>query len=326
MKAKATVTFSSALATHFETHIAEKRIMGCRYVSTARVLRRFDRFLAEHNVLDPDIERNVVEKWLERNPNESVATHSSRVTCTRQFCLFLKHQGFAPFIPGKYASRRQRSIPYIFTREEIRSLLSFVDNLRDDVRSPHRRMVFGLIFRLLYGCGLRVSEILKLTVDDVNLDAGVLRIIDTKFRKDRLIPVAQPLTERLRAYAQTCSENRRGKNYFLRAPHGGQWGHRRVYDIFRQALWECGIPHCGRGKGPRIHDLRHTFACHRLGDWIRAGVDVDVALPVLSTYLGHESLYHTQRYLHFVADMYPDIVSKLESRFGHIISRKGHAR
>ncbi len=314
--------FRSALASYIETHIAEKQVMGCRYRSAVDALRRFDGFLAEQAVECPDIERHIVEAWLERRPNESVSTQSGRVTNVRQFCLFLKRQGFAPFIPGKYARRSRHYVPYIFTRQEIHSLLRFVDSLREDVRSPHRRIVFGLIFRLLYGCGLRVSEVLHLTVDDVDLDAGVLRIIDTKFRKDRLIPIVPSLTERLRAYALKCPKNRRGNTPFFSAPHGGQWGYRRVYDIFRQALWECGIPHTGRG--PRIHDLRHTFACHRLGEWIRNGVDVDVALPVLSTYMGHESLYHTQCYLHFVADMYPDIVRKLDSRFGHIISRKGY--
>ncbi len=319
--------FSSALAPYIRAHVAEKQIMGNRYTSHVYLLRRFDRHLAEHNVTSTDLERHVVEAWLQRDPNESVSTQSHRVTCTRQFCLFLKHQGFAPFIPGKYAGRRRQFVPYIFTREEVRSLLTFVDNLREDVRSPHRRMVFGLIFRLLYGCGLRVSEVLHLTVDDVDLDAGILRIVDTKFRKDRLIPVAESLTERLRVYARTClEENRRRNGFFFSAPHGGQWSHGHIYIVFRQVLWGCGISHTGRGRGPRIHDLRHTFACHRLGEWIRAGVDVDVALPVLSTYLGHESPYQTQRYLHFVADMYPDIASRLDSRFSRIISGKEYTR
>jgi integrase len=198
-----------------------------------------------------------------------------------------------------------------------------MDNLREDLRSPHRRVALGLIFRLLYGCGMRISEILHLNVDDVDLDAGILRVVDTKFRKDRLIPVSPSLAERLRAYADLCPKSRRSNDLFLNAPHGGPWSHGHIYIIFRQALSACGISHTGRG--PRIHDLRHTFACHRLGDWIRSGVDVDVALPVLSTYMGHGSLYHTQRYLHFVADMYPDIVSKLDTRLSHNISRKGGA-
>lgn len=312
---------ASVLAPYIEAHIAEKQIMGCRFTSQIQLLRRFDYHLAVHHVAGPNLERSVVEEWLKRSPNESASTQSGRVACVRQFCIFLKHQGFAPFIPGKYPGNRQQFVPYIFTREEIHSLLTFVDNLREDVRYPHRRMVFGLVFRLLYGCGLRISEVLHLTVDNVDLDAGVLRIVDTKFRKDRLIPIAQSLTERLQAYIKACPP-RNGRDYLFRTSHGGQWIHRCIYDTFRQALWECRISHHGRGKGPRIHDIRHTFACHCLSKWIHEERDLDVMLPVLSAYMGHQSPYHTQRYLHFVADMYPDIVQKLDAQFGHIISRK----
>lgn len=315
--------FSSALAPYINAHVAEKQAMGCRYKTAIRILQRFDRFLVERNVETPNLERQVVEDWLERGCGESVSMRSGRVTCLRQLCLFLKHQGFSPFVPGRYDCRRRHSLPYVFIREEVQSLLTFMDNLQEDVRSPHRRVALGLIFRLLYGCGMRISEILHLNVDDVDLDAGILRVVDTKFRKDRLIPVSPSLAERLRAYADLCPRSRRPNDLFLSAPHGGPWSHGHIYIVFRQALWGCGISHTGRG--PRIHDLRHTFACHRLGDWIRSGVDVDVALPVLSTYMGHESLYHTQRYLHFVADMYPDIVSKLDTRLSHSISRKGGA-
>ena len=78
----------------------------------------------------------------------------------------------------------------------------------------------------------------------------------------------------------------------------------------------------GRGRGPRLHDLRHTFAVHRLAEWYREGVDLNALLPVLATYLGHRSITDTQLYLRLTADLFPDLIARSEAAFGHIIPRR----
>ena len=176
-----------------------------------------------------------------------------------------------------------------------------------------------MVFRLLYGCGLRISEALHLRIRDVDGAQGLLTIRDTKFRKDRLVPVAPSLTRRLQDYEQRIFATRAPDAFFFQAPDGGAWSSRVWYDIFRHALSQCDIAHRGRGQGPRIHDLRHTFACHRLAQWLRDGMAVDLALPILSTYLGHESVYQTQRYLHLFPQLYPEIASRLASYCGTVI-------
>jgi integrase len=92
---------------------------------------------------------------------------------------------------------------------------------------------------------------------------------------------------------------------------------------FRWMLRAAKIPHGGRGHGPRIHDLRHTFAVRRLEAWYREGVDVGTKLPVLSTYLGHESIAGTQRYLQLTVSLHPDLSSALEQRYGALIPQGG---
>ena len=101
--------------------------------------------------------------------------------------------------------------------------------------------------------------------------------------------------------------------------NGGRYGNSWLQAQFRQLLRTAGIPYNGSGKGPRPHDIRHTFAVHCLNNWVLSGEDLTAALPVLSRYLGHNGLTGTQKYLQLTAQMYPDIVAKLEVQFGGLI-------
>jgi len=92
--------------------------------------------------------------------------------------------------------------------------------------------------------------------------------------------------------------------------------------VFRQLLLQCGIPHAGRGKGPRIHDARHLFAVRVLRRWYQEGADLDAKLPLLATYLGHVNLSGTQRYLHLTAELFPEITARSEAAFGDVIPRR----
>jgi integrase len=174
------------------------------------------------------------------------------------------------------------------------------------------------IFRLLYGCGFRLGEVLHLRVQDVDLDQGILTVRQGKGGKDRFVPPASSLVQRLRTYAEGLG-HRPPEAFFFPAPHGGPWSLRTVYALFRQLLLQCRIPHGGRGKGPRVHDLRHGFAVHTLLRWYHEGADLDAKLPLLATYLGHQHLSGTQRYLHLTAELFPEIVARVDAAFGEVI-------
>jgi integrase len=126
---------------------------------------------------------------------------------------------------------------------------------------------------------------------------------------------------RLRKYAGSF-ENGPLDATFFPAPDAGPYSLRTVYGLFRKLLLECGIAHAGRGKGPRIHDFRHTFAVHTLLRWYRDGEDLDAKLPLLATYLGHQNLLGTQRYLHLTAELFPEITARVEAAFGEVIPRR----
>lgn len=315
--------FSSPLAPLMEQFVREKQACGYRYHEGARLLWRFDRFLCDEASPPGALPRSVSRHWLAKQPHESAGTHQHRITVVRQFALFLCRLGYPADVPdGRLAAKNSASFaPRILTHAEVQQLLSAVDQLTPIARTPLRHLIMPEVFRLLYGCGFRLGEVLHLRVADVDLDQGILTVREGKFGKDRLVPPAVSLIQRLQQYAAGCGA-RRPDAFFFPSHHGGPWRIGSVYHLFRQLLLRCGVPHAGRGKGPRVHDLRHTFAVHTLLRWYREGADLDAKLPVLATYLGHQSLAGTQRYLHLTAELYPEITARLNAAFGDLIPRR----
>jgi integrase/recombinase XerD len=246
-----------------------------------------------------------------------------RIILVRHFSRFLLRAGHAAYVPESILAARNPAafVPRLLTDEELRKFFHAVDALKPTASSPLRHLVMPEVFRLLYGCGFRIGEVLKLRVRDVDLDRGIITVRQAKFRKDRLVPPALSLVNRLRRYAEHFG-NRPPDAIFFPGPSGGPFAQRTVYTVFRQLLMQCGIPHAGRGKGPRIHDYRHLFAVHTLRRWYRAGEDLDAKLPLLATYLGHQHLSGTQRYLHLTAELFPDIIARLDASFGEVIPRR----
>jgi integrase len=262
----------------------------------------------------------MARKWLAKKAHESAQTQRLRITLVRQFSGFLRRLGYSAYVPDSTLAARNRSsfVPRMLTDEELRKFFHAVDALEPTARSPLRHLIMPEVFRLLYGCGFRVSEVLKLRVRDVDLDQGIITVRQGKFRKDRLVPPALPLVNRLQKYAGRF-ENRPADAFFFPGPGEGPFSLRTVYTLFRQLLLKCGIPHAGRGKGPRIHDARHLFAVRVLRRWYQAGEDLDAKLPLLATYLGHVNLSATQHYLHLTAELFPEITARADAAFGDVI-------
>jgi integrase/recombinase XerD len=314
--------FQSILAPFMDRFLQEKHACGYRYHEPTRILRHLDHFLVQEGLTSCDLPRSIAQKWLAKRAHESPRTHQQRIMVVRQFSRFLCRLGYSAYVPDSTLAPREPSsfTPRILTHEEIRKLLQVVDALEPTARSPLRHLIMPEVFRLLYGCGFRLGEVLKLRVRDVDLNQGIVTVHQGKFRKDRLVPLALSLVNRLCKYAARF-ENRPLDQIFFPAD-GGPFSLRTVYGLFRKLLLQCGIPHAGRGTGPRIHDLRHTFAVHTLLRWYRNGEDLDAKLPLLSTYLGHQNLLGTQRYLHLTAELFPEITARVDAVFGEVIPRR----
>jgi len=318
-----TRTWHSPVGSLMAQFIEEKQACGYIYLTESSLLGRFDRFLGGHGLNEPALPRDLVECWVAKRPHENPATQQLRFGLTRRFATFLTHHGYPAYVPDSHRMPKggSRFVPRIFTHDEIRRLFQAADALPYDPRTPLRTHVVPELFRLLYSCGLRVSEALHLHVADVDLEAGILTIHQGKFRKDRLVPLTPTLTQRLQQYVCVVG-HRSAEAIFFPAPHGGAYHCGRMYQIFRHLLWLGRIPHGGPGQGPRLHDVRHTFAVHRLEKWYREGVDLQAKLPVLATYMGHLNLSGTQHYLQLTAELFPELSTRLDAAYGDLIPRR----
>jgi site-specific recombinase XerD len=240
-----------------EKFLQEKHACGYAYQELTRILRHLDNFLVQEGLATYALPGSMVRKWLGKKAHESARTQQQRITLVRQFSRFLLRLGYSAYVPDSTLAARNPStfVPRMLSDEELRKFFQALDALEPTARSPWRHLLMPEVFRLLYGCGFRVREVLKLRVRDVDLNQGVITVRLGKGRKDRLVPPALSLVNRLQKYAARF-ENRPPDAIFFPGPSGGPYSLRSIYTLFRRLLLQCGIPHAGRGKGPRIHDYR----------------------------------------------------------------------
>jgi integrase len=172
-----------------------------------------------------------------------------------------------------------------------------------------------VILRLLYSTGLRISEALSLRNRDVEFDRKYIHIRKTKNGSERIVPINDELETALKQYISY--RNRMPvkllnlpDGFLFVKPDGTHCQAQSVYKWFRTLLSGCNIPHIGNHHGPRVHDIRHTFAVHSLVQMARNGHDVYSGLPIISTCLGHKSLSATEQYVRLVEAMYPELIGQ----------------
>jgi site-specific recombinase XerD len=165
---------------------------------------------------------------------------------------------------------------------------------------------------LLYGAGLRISEALKLEINDVDLQQRLLCIRQSKFFKTRWVPIGPKLTDVLRDYERERPARRLSNRCFFRANSGTPVSRSTVERVFAKLRLAAGVKRTDGGRfQPRLHDLRHAAAVHRLVAWYRNGADVQSLLVKLSAYLGHVDIAATQKYLTWT----PELRQQANARF-----------
>lgn len=315
--------FHSVFAPYIQDYLALKASLDEKCVVHGNILRQFDRYCCEERIEKPLLSEMLVSNWLITKCGEKQSTHGTRVSAMNCFSGYLNSVGqevdWHP-LPG-YTSRNFRYAPYIYTKDELTRVFKSADSLHKPYGKSQFHLVFPAVLRVLYGCGLRVAEALELRVKDVDLENGFLFIQTAKFGKSRRIPISDSLLSYLRNYMQSnvsligmgCD------NYFFPNTYGECYSQRTVYDKFREILWKSGIPHQGKGKGPRVHDFRHTFAVHALQQNVEQGKDIYVALTGLMVYLGHSKITSTEYYLRLTAEIYPDFLQRADAVCAQVI-------
>ena len=157
---------------------------------------------------------------------------------------------------------------------------------------------------------------------DVDLKEGIIALYETKNNCARYIVVSDELKSLLNRYAERCFYELSDDDYIFSCSNGHRLSGDFLYELHRKFLDRAGIPYIGNGNGPRVHDFRHTFAVRSFKQLVDSGKDLYVALPILSTYLGHKTIYATERYLRLTVSIYPYIAKKWETSINEIFGKE----
>ncbi|SRR5712692_601544 len=301
------------LAECIDAYVALKRSLGMRFRSEAELLSTFSRTMGplELAAVTPDAVRAFIA-----GSGPVTAFWRQKWIILRGFYRFALSRGFATASPVPVTLPRLPPplTPYIYSSEDLTRLLAATETLQGP-RSPLQALTFRTLLLLLYGTGMRIGEALSLTLPDVDVGQHLVTIRAAKFFKSRLVPTGPQLTHALAVYVTRRQQ--------LPLPAGDasaffatRTGQALCYDVvnllFRRVRRRAGIRReAGARYQPRLHDLRHTAAVHRLIAWYRAGADVQRLLPHLATYLGHVDIVSTQRYL----TMTPELLREASQRF-----------
>jgi integrase len=275
-----------------------RRSLGFELEATEFVLLEFARF-ADRTEHHGPLTTELMLQWASRRGDHSPKYRAQRLSAVRSFARYLAAQDGQSEVPDQRllggVCRRQQ--PHIYSDSQLRQLLNGAADLA--AVYPLRPKTYTTVFGLLASTGLRISEALGLHRTDVDLDAGILRIRQTKFHKSRLVPMHPTVTRALRHYATRRDGNVVGRSSltFFVGGKGQPLSGSMVRHTFRRLCARLGLRSNGALPRPRIHDLRHTFACRRLLQWYRQGADVEHAIASLSTYMGHGKVTDTYWYL-----------------------------
>jgi site-specific recombinase XerD len=291
-------------------YVAYKQDVGMRFRTEARTLRSFCRTMG-----DIEIAQATAQSVLAFIAGSGPVTRfwHRKHEVLRGFFRFAIARGHITASPlPTIIPQAPRFVPHIFSHEELRRLLDATTACCQNLRSRLPAYTLRMLILLLYGTGLRISEALALTLADVDLSTRILTIRESKFYKTRLVPVGPALSSALKAYvAQRAKEYPTAPAAALFLTRSATPVARHTAEnIFRRLRIRACVTRLGRYQ-PRLHDLRHAFAVHRLVSWYRQGADVQRLLPQLATYLGHVHIVGTQRYL----TMTPELLQEAGRRF-----------
>ena len=237
----------------------------------------------------------------------------------------LQHNPVSDFLINSFGRSCKSFKPYIYTHDEINQLLIGAKQLTPNHLFTLKPQTLHMIIILLYGLGLRIGEALRLTIKDVDLHQEVLLIRNSKFYKDRIIPFGPKLGKHFKTYlGLRCKlfESVKEDDPLFITRRCGFIRNRTIQYVFLDVLKAAEID-VRQGQGqPRLHDLRHTFAVHRLLQWYREGVDVQIKLPLLSTFMGHVNIYSTQVYLTITDDILREADHRFYKQFGAYFDRE----
>jgi len=310
----------STLRDALTQYITVRRALGTRLREPAVTLGHFVAFLEREGA--EFITNKLAIRWAREPERAQRATWARRLTMVRRFAAWLSVFDPRTEVPPKrvFNARHRRKKPYIFTDQEIERLMAKAAQLPS--LKGLRALTHVTLLGLLAATGLRPGEALALDMPDVDLQNGILAIRHTKFGKSRFVPIKDSTRAALAHYVERRNElcgSHPSRRFFV-LENGTPLRDdvaRRTFAKVSRAIGlrkEAGGRHIGRG--PRLQDMRHTFATRRLIEWYRTGLNVERELPKLATYLGHVDVSHTYWYIEAVPELLHLATEHLSQRRG----------
>lgn len=311
------------LAEAVETYLERKQSSGTKHRTAGWLLRSLSRRVGTIDLMKIT-EADVIPSIAGRSARAYTRWRNHRYI--EQFFEYWVARGLLKSVPLplNITKVRQTFVPHIYSLQELGRLLEATTLSQKASWCSFDAYTFRSLLLFLYATGMRLGEVLRLECKQVELKSGLITLRGTKFYKSRLVPIGRDVRELLRCYLLSSPRRTRPYTYVFLTKKGEPLKSQAVEVGLRRVLRHAGIytsgkPRDGMRCRPRIHDLRHTFAVHRLTSWYRQGADVQRLLPALSTYLGHINLSSTQVYL----TMTPELLEQACHRFEAYALRGG---
>jgi integrase len=318
-------TTTSTMMKKIEHYLTHRRSAGYRIKTDGYLLQSFARYADLHAPGEP-LTVDLALRWATAPEGTQRVYHAKRLDALRTFARYLTAFDPRTEIPPQrlLGPSFMRVPPHIYTPQEIAALihesLTYQPALR---RDPLTGLRNATIIGLLACTGLRIGEVLALKNSDVDLDQGLITVRQSKNLPMRLVPITGCAASHLRRYRE-ARDQRFGRSgdseAFIRSPRGGHVSYETTSWAFERLRKRIGLKNTS-GRNPRLHDLRHTFACNHLLRAYRENRNIDNAVHDLSIYLGHATLASTYWYLSGVPALLEQCTNRCESR--GLQTRKG---
>jgi len=295
--------FNSFLAGEIQAYIDFKCALGYSALSYEKHLRRFDEFCCKHYPEEKTITEQIVSHWTEKRPTENTNGHIRRMIALKGFLDFLKLKFEDSYvIPSGMIGQYKPCMPYLYSDEELESFFLAADTLPVHPAALYREETAPVIFRMLYCCGMRPQEPLRLKCSDLDLRTGTVYIADSKNHKDRVIIMSEDMRSLCVKYNIRMEQHMPCRTYFFERPDGRPYDISWLQNTFHLCIKRSALSFNTNGRRPRVYDFRHNFATRVIQKWISQGIDTAVMLPRLSAYMGHAKLKDTAYYIHLVPE------------------------
>jgi integrase len=314
--------FESIFKEELDSYLDHKVALGFQESSFTIRLRLFGKFCISNALYLPIFTEELCNEWCKRRSKEASTTQYVRINEIKHFLIYLHKKGYNIHVPRDIKYRFTEFKPHIYTDDEIIIYFNAVDSF-EFYKSKINKLQYPLLFRILYCCGPRISETLCIRKKDLDLEEGIVKLVKTKNQRERFIVLHDSLSSLMRRYADKYFYLLGPHDYIFKSTSGGQCRTDTVYEHHRMFLTSANIPYIGNSEGPRVHDWRHTFSVNSLKQMINTGMDMYVALPILSAYLGHKTIQATERYVQLTKSVFPHIEEKIRDIMKAVFRDRG---